>query len=158
MHHMRPKLTAIILILLLGFAATVVLFAPGAVGPASIVHKEVAQRVGNSAHRINAVVIATSQVSPRSIELPWHLQAKITIKQIFWLLSDGYGVPEYGEEYILRTERNGEEVRCIVRVFGDYVVGITIMRSLPDKALSNRLMAALLKEFPGYIILEKQHA
>ncbi|WP_427501732.1 hypothetical protein ACQE3E_23970 (plasmid) [Methylomonas sp. MED-D] len=157
MHHMRPKITAIIFVLM-GLVATLALLAQGTVGPASIVHKEVAERVGNSAARINAVVVAKSEVLPRSIELPWRREAKITIKQIYWWLTVGYGIPEYGEEYILRNERNVEDVRCLVRVFGDHVVGITIVRNLSDTAFSNSLMAALLKEFPGYIFLEKQHA
>lgn len=155
--HLRPKLTAIIFVLM-GLAATIGLLAHGTVGPASIVHKEVDERIGNSATRISAVVVAKSEVSPRSIELPWHLEAKITLKQIYWLFTEGYGIPEYGEEFIFRNVRNGEEVSCFVRVFGNHVVGITIMRSLSDIALSNHLMAALLKEFPEYIILEKQHA
>jgi hypothetical protein len=154
---MRHKITAIIFVLM-GLVAMLALLAQGTVGPATIVHKEVAERVGNSADRINAVVVAKLEVSPRSIELPWRLEAKITIKQLYWWLTEGYGVPEYGEEYILRNERNVEDARCFVRVFGDHVVGITIVRSLSDTALSNRLMAALLNEFPGYIVLEKQHA
>ncbi|WP_367154928.1 hypothetical protein [Methylomonas sp. HYX-M1] len=154
---MRPKLTAIIFVLM-GLIATVALLGQGTVGPASIVHKEVAERIRNSAARVNTVVIEKSEVSPWSIELPLHLEAKIIIKQIYWWLTEGYGVPEYGEEYILRNERNAEVFRCLVRVFGDHVVGITIVRNLSDNALSNRLMDALLKEFPGYIILEKQYA
>ena len=151
---MWSKQTAIIIFVLMAFGATVVLFARGTVGPASILHKEVAQCVGNSVSRINAVVVATAKVSPRSIEIPWHLEAKIAAKQVYWLLTGEHEIPEYGEEYILRDQRNGAESRCIVRVFGDYVVGITVTQSLPDPMLSNRLRAALLRDFPGYIILE----
>jgi len=150
---MRLKVIAVILIVFGLATAGGALFARGPAGPATIVHKDVMQSVSSSATRINAAVVATSKIPPSSIELPWKLSAKIKIKQAISLFSNGHTVPEYAEEYFVRNSLTRTEHHCVVRIFGDCVVGVGVWSDSSELAATNRFRASLAQMFPGYEIL-----
>lgn len=152
--HMRLKVIAVILIVFGSATAGGALFARGPVGPATIVHKDVMQSVSSSATRINAVVVATSGIPPSSFELPRKLCANIKIKQAISLLSNGHTIPEYAEEYLVRDSLNRTEHHCVVRIFGDCVVGVGVWSDSSVPAATNRFRASLAQMFPGYVILQ----
>ena len=153
---MKLKFIAVILLVFATVTIGTAFFARGSVGPATVLGKEVAERMNSSVSHINAVVVASSNVSPDSIKLSWRLAAKIAVKQAVWWLELGYALPEYAVEYQVQDVNNQSKSRCMIRVFGDTVVGITVTHELSDQLFSDRLRAALAQNFPSYEIQERK--
>jgi hypothetical protein len=120
--------------------------AGGPVGPGSVVYKDLAVILQDSANAVDTMVSSPKRIEPAKVSVPFALQVKRLLKNFLAVLGDAPPV-EHAEEYVFDLGGLSVPVHCLVLVCGDHVVALGLEDTAPEK-----LRQALRSRFPGYAI------
>lgn len=124
-------------------------FSRGAVGPESIVHKDVAMFLRDVAGSVHATAAGPISVEAATVPLSGMLGAKCALKVALSQIGMSYPVTEFAEQYTFEHGKGPSSVRCLIRFRGDHVISVALGQNAPME-----LQQAIRSRFPGYRIHE----